>query len=215
MSIGNLENSSIDRTVLDDWESIIYVLCWMGTIGINEKDQELCKAMRAVDKTTVHIYKWREGSNIEIAEAKRNDMDLFKYFYDRIVSRFYVDGSYRPLQRLVTQLWYRLMNNPMVSKRAHGTTAQIDDSMFGMDNLNIQQQDTRTDYWDSKCSEKVTDPFVRRVACADNIAKSLLQVMSTARKEAMDRMYGCVAGTPDQPMDEGDPKDGTHYGDQE
>ncbi|KAJ1718240.1 hypothetical protein LPJ61_006740, partial [Coemansia biformis] len=35
MSIGNLELSSVERTSLDDWESLIYILCWLGTIGIN------------------------------------------------------------------------------------------------------------------------------------------------------------------------------------
>ncbi|KAJ2478292.1 hypothetical protein IWW56_003796 [Coemansia sp. RSA 2131] len=32
MSIGNLELSNVKRTVLDDWESLIYVLCWLGTL---------------------------------------------------------------------------------------------------------------------------------------------------------------------------------------
>ncbi|KAJ2711137.1 hypothetical protein H4R23_006438 [Coemansia sp. Cherry 401B] len=40
MSIGNLEQSSVKRTALDDWESLIYILCWLGTIGINREDQE-------------------------------------------------------------------------------------------------------------------------------------------------------------------------------
>ncbi|KAJ2316631.1 hypothetical protein H4R23_003445 [Coemansia sp. Cherry 401B] len=39
MSIGNLEQSSVKRTALDDWESLIYILCWLGTIGINRDDQ--------------------------------------------------------------------------------------------------------------------------------------------------------------------------------
>ncbi|PIA14587.1 hypothetical protein COEREDRAFT_10190 [Coemansia reversa NRRL 1564] len=39
MSIGNLENSKVPRTSLDDWESLIYILCWLGTIGINSTDQ--------------------------------------------------------------------------------------------------------------------------------------------------------------------------------
>ncbi|KAJ2118641.1 hypothetical protein IW147_006377 [Coemansia sp. RSA 720] len=30
MSIGNLELSNVKRTILDDWESLIYILCWLG-----------------------------------------------------------------------------------------------------------------------------------------------------------------------------------------
>ncbi|KAJ1727526.1 hypothetical protein LPJ61_004521, partial [Coemansia biformis] len=40
MSIGNLELSSVERTALDDWESLIYILCWLGTIGINLTDEQ-------------------------------------------------------------------------------------------------------------------------------------------------------------------------------
>ncbi|KAJ1980086.1 hypothetical protein H4R35_001260 [Dimargaris xerosporica] len=33
MSIGNLENNDTERTSLDDWESLLYVICWIGTYG--------------------------------------------------------------------------------------------------------------------------------------------------------------------------------------
>ncbi|KAJ1964557.1 hypothetical protein H4R35_007137, partial [Dimargaris xerosporica] len=37
MSIGNLENNDTDRTALDDWESLLYVACWLGTYGLDEE----------------------------------------------------------------------------------------------------------------------------------------------------------------------------------
>ncbi|KAJ1972876.1 hypothetical protein H4R35_004434, partial [Dimargaris xerosporica] len=37
MSIGNLENNDTKRTALDDWESLLYVACWLGTYGLDEK----------------------------------------------------------------------------------------------------------------------------------------------------------------------------------
>ncbi|KAJ2552031.1 hypothetical protein EV175_003469 [Coemansia sp. RSA 1933] len=41
MSINNLEEDShVERTQLDDWESLIYVLCWLATTGINDNDGE-------------------------------------------------------------------------------------------------------------------------------------------------------------------------------
>ncbi|KAJ2669015.1 hypothetical protein IWW42_004855 [Coemansia sp. RSA 1085] len=35
MSVGNLEGSLHNRTALDGWESLLYILCWLGTYGWN------------------------------------------------------------------------------------------------------------------------------------------------------------------------------------
>ncbi|KAJ2538147.1 hypothetical protein EV175_006525 [Coemansia sp. RSA 1933] len=40
MSINNLEGSNVERSQLDAWESLIYVLCWLGSTGINNEDGE-------------------------------------------------------------------------------------------------------------------------------------------------------------------------------
>ncbi|KAJ2118874.1 hypothetical protein IW147_006271, partial [Coemansia sp. RSA 720] len=56
MSIGNLEQSKVKRTALDDWESLIYVLCWLDTVGINQADQD-CEAVR-----DLQIGKWQKCS---------------------------------------------------------------------------------------------------------------------------------------------------------
>ncbi|KAJ2620760.1 hypothetical protein GGI26_004748 [Coemansia sp. RSA 1358] len=37
MSVGNLEQLPIPRTPLDDWESLLYLVCWLGTFGINDR----------------------------------------------------------------------------------------------------------------------------------------------------------------------------------
>ncbi|KAJ1966609.1 hypothetical protein H4R35_006952, partial [Dimargaris xerosporica] len=37
MSIGTMENNDTKRTALDDWESLLYVICWVGTYGFNLK----------------------------------------------------------------------------------------------------------------------------------------------------------------------------------
>ncbi|KAJ1718366.1 hypothetical protein LPJ53_006557, partial [Coemansia erecta] len=33
MSINNLRNSTVQRSPLDDWESLLYLICWMATFG--------------------------------------------------------------------------------------------------------------------------------------------------------------------------------------
>ncbi|KAJ2326961.1 hypothetical protein IWW51_002006, partial [Coemansia sp. RSA 2702] len=70
MSIGNLEQSSVKRTALDDWESLIYILCWLGTIGINRDDQT------NVDiQSNLPICRWRDGSAESVAAAKRQFLE--------------------------------------------------------------------------------------------------------------------------------------------
>ncbi|KAJ2122315.1 inducible alternative oxidase 2 [Coemansia sp. RSA 720] len=68
MSVSNLEDKPTKRTALDDWESIIYILCWLGTFGWNS-------AIRQSDsKRRKNIASW-DGDDVEdIAEAKRNHM---------------------------------------------------------------------------------------------------------------------------------------------
>ncbi|KAJ2490966.1 hypothetical protein GGI11_009172, partial [Coemansia sp. RSA 2049] len=39
MSIHNLSGESGRRTALDDWESLLYLACWLGTFGIARKDR--------------------------------------------------------------------------------------------------------------------------------------------------------------------------------
>ncbi|KAJ1841027.1 hypothetical protein LPJ70_004387, partial [Coemansia sp. RSA 2708] len=39
MNVGNLERLPIPRTQLDDWESVIYLICWLGAFGINDESR--------------------------------------------------------------------------------------------------------------------------------------------------------------------------------
>ncbi|KAJ1763497.1 hypothetical protein LPJ74_006799, partial [Coemansia sp. RSA 1843] len=73
MSVNNLEASKVIRTELDDWESIIYVLCWLGTFGVNADDEEEHKRPDN-DFDSLNIEKWRIGTDKAVANAKRNHM---------------------------------------------------------------------------------------------------------------------------------------------
>ncbi|KAJ1981830.1 hypothetical protein H4R34_001931 [Dimargaris verticillata] len=68
MSIGNLEGNDTERTALDDWESLLYVLCWVGTYGFgrstaNQSQQPL--------RTKPKLYRWLEGTLEDVADEKR------------------------------------------------------------------------------------------------------------------------------------------------
>ncbi|KAI8318473.1 hypothetical protein GQ54DRAFT_306984 [Martensiomyces pterosporus] len=40
MSVLNLEANWRERTELDDWESLLYLVCWLATFGINKEDRK-------------------------------------------------------------------------------------------------------------------------------------------------------------------------------
>ncbi|KAJ2603092.1 hypothetical protein H4R99_002470 [Coemansia sp. RSA 1722] len=184
MSIGNLSQSSVARTVLDDWESIIYVLCWLGTFGVNYGDEVLHQVEEDAKRGTPDIYSWRTGTPIAIANSKRTDMHSQEYFQIRIVDRFIRKPEYTPLQLLVDELREKLFDNPNVSGLARGAMVAPNTS-FG----NKRMAEVNDSHWDSKCDKDERDRFVRRASCADLIANDLLDVMIQARKEAVSRLY--------------------------
>ncbi|KAJ2781126.1 hypothetical protein H4R18_003068 [Coemansia javaensis] len=71
MSIGNIAGTRAARTRLDDWESLLYLVCWLGTTGLT---QEECVAARkradSKKAKRLPIYDWTEGTPDEIAESK-------------------------------------------------------------------------------------------------------------------------------------------------
>ncbi|KAJ1981434.1 hypothetical protein H4R35_000732 [Dimargaris xerosporica] len=68
MSIGNLENNDTARTALDDWVSLLYVICWVGTYGF--KPESSAKSTEpAAPKPKLH--RWLEGSMEDAASEKR------------------------------------------------------------------------------------------------------------------------------------------------
>ncbi|KAJ2705292.1 hypothetical protein FB645_002542 [Coemansia sp. IMI 203386] len=52
MSINNLENNDTPRTVLADWESLIYTICWIGTYGYNSETRRKCDSDKEYGATS-------------------------------------------------------------------------------------------------------------------------------------------------------------------
>ncbi|KAJ1680300.1 hypothetical protein EV182_000286 [Spiromyces aspiralis] len=102
MSVLNLENSPVKRTAPDDWESLIYVICWLGTYDINEHtrrkeaDGELKK---------LKTRRWHYGSFDEIALEKRNHLSLHEAFGNNNLTGFNPNMEHRTmLARLASEL---------------------------------------------------------------------------------------------------------------
>ncbi|KAJ2653331.1 hypothetical protein IWW48_006403, partial [Coemansia sp. RSA 1200] len=70
MSVNNLAKSNPRQTALDDWESMLYILCWAGTYGWSSQTRR--------DNTgrlgqPTFLKSWYTGSSLEeVANAKRH-----------------------------------------------------------------------------------------------------------------------------------------------
>ncbi|KAJ2562155.1 hypothetical protein IW140_006471 [Coemansia sp. RSA 1813] len=190
MSINNLEASDVIRTELDDWESIIYVLCWLGTFGVNADDE---KAHERPDNDfdSLNIEKWRIGTGKAVAKAKRIDMDTNKLFVSNIVSQIIKNPSYFHLKHLAVSLRGRLFDNTRVSPKGRGALETNEDDL-AFQFAAIPEQSTKGPYWDDGCDKDELDQFKRRATCAGKISDALLEAIKDARKGACERIASSV-----------------------
>ncbi|KAJ1719019.1 hypothetical protein LPJ53_006140 [Coemansia erecta] len=114
MSVNNLEANVELITGLDDWESALYMLCWIGTYGFNAN---LAPDQKVVDK--LKIRKWCEGSLDDIVDLKRMDMGTSDHFY-RLTEKFLQDlPMIECLEELVHKLRTTLFANPNLGTEFH------------------------------------------------------------------------------------------------
>ncbi|KAJ2110672.1 hypothetical protein GGI16_000191 [Coemansia sp. S142-1] len=85
ISLNNLTCSTVPRTSLDDWESVLYLLCWYTTIGFGTSEDR--SEVRARLKN-LPIARWRNGTLDTIVDAKRSNLRSLNTFYYDIVRRF-------------------------------------------------------------------------------------------------------------------------------
>ncbi|KAJ2797771.1 hypothetical protein H4R20_005069 [Coemansia guatemalensis] len=74
MSIINLECSTVPQSALNDWELVVHLLCWYGVFGLNGRTEPANLNSRR------RIHGWVEGEAMQMADAKRNDLDSRKNF---------------------------------------------------------------------------------------------------------------------------------------
>ncbi|KAJ2474653.1 hypothetical protein IWW56_005776, partial [Coemansia sp. RSA 2131] len=97
MSICNLQNSKVQRSELDDWESLLYIVCWLGVHGVSQDEQvayqqEIDAARKVGEYYRYPLAKWEAGSFDDVARAKKNDMENDKIFNDCVL-RYFQDGA--------------------------------------------------------------------------------------------------------------------------
>ncbi|KAJ2770554.1 hypothetical protein IWQ56_002121 [Coemansia nantahalensis] len=185
MSVGNLENSKVARTSLDDWESCIYLLCWLGASGVNDDDQKCPR-----DKPLKQILKWLYGSKDDILTEKRDHMDTTKRFKNNILAEFIDDKQYDGLRDLAKALHKTLFFNEKVSPLCRGSLVN-DEALEDLDEGKLSLKDflDANIGIDVSVDIKATDPFARRAKFADEIVDDLMKTFREARDRAVERLY--------------------------
>ncbi|KAJ1846331.1 hypothetical protein LPJ70_002092, partial [Coemansia sp. RSA 2708] len=174
MSINNLEENSNQRTSLDDWEAFLAVVCWIGTFGWQEVDARNDPALTSDDRP---IMKWREGSRITIAAAKRGHFDSTVEFYDKIVKHFKEGPGSNDMKLLACLLRDCLFESSVVSDSdAHGTTLKKPSG-----------GGRRIDYSQPFVPPVKIDPFQVRVQHAEAICDRALHEMREFLTAVKDR----------------------------
>ncbi|KAJ2654620.1 hypothetical protein IW148_006318 [Coemansia sp. RSA 1199] len=164
MSIANILNLDTPRTALDDWESLLYVVCWLATVGISSSDH-----VADAKLTELPIRQWRTGTTKMIARAKRTHMDSARSFQSDIVEEFYEE--YELLPCFAIALYKALFGN----ENCPGAIPGLDNS---------EDDDSSDGDSGDKPTDGPKDPLVKRGAHVDEIVANLEKVLDNFKCKA-------------------------------
>ncbi|KAJ2078150.1 hypothetical protein H4R24_004676 [Coemansia sp. RSA 988] len=192
MSVVNLESSTVPRSALDDWESVIYLLCWYGVFGLNGATEP------ENDGSYRRIHKWIEGDPMAIAREKRGHLHSYDNFR-QITNEFCpkmnpeFDGSYL-LTDLAHLLRYVLIDDHEdIDSRGEilpdGYKTNLAATFAKMklkSAIKIDNVDTS--------SKPRPDPFTSRARRADEIASTLMVVLDKYSEKIKESL--CLLANP-------------------
>ncbi|KAJ2762487.1 hypothetical protein H4S06_000636 [Coemansia sp. BCRC 34490] len=169
MSIRNLENTNLKPTALDDWESMLYILCWLGTYGWNSKTR-LSNANSG--RLSRKVERWCTGPLETISDAKRSDLDSENNF-QRIIQDF------NPELENIDLLF------DLVARLRSVLIEEHSDELRGALTNRKFQLNKETRIFESVV---IRDPFEKRSEEWKNISKLLLQEMEKYAQLARERL---------------------------
>ncbi|KAJ2845299.1 hypothetical protein IWW36_004838, partial [Coemansia brasiliensis] len=184
MSICNLLGSPVDRTELDDWESLLYIICWLGIHGISKDDQQKYQAkMIAMRKKNPLYYipleKWEVGTFKQVAAAKQADLATAPEFKQKVLGYFKIGSGYDMLKALALALYRFLFSNPKLASVYHGVN-ELQSSEVTITEEQILM---------GEVSETIVDPFEKRSEKRKEIVESLLKAMEFYKQKAKHVLY--------------------------
>ncbi|KAJ2778604.1 hypothetical protein GGI18_004037, partial [Coemansia linderi] len=115
MSINNLMMSDVERTSLDDWESMLCLICLYATLGT------ITGKRRAYEELAKFpIVHWRSDSLSNVLNAKRSNLGDSDTFEEEIVDHFKEDDEVELLKGLALKLYSYLFENRHLGSNYHG-----------------------------------------------------------------------------------------------
>ncbi|KAJ2886869.1 hypothetical protein IWW38_005194 [Coemansia aciculifera] len=186
MSINNLGQSSVDRTSLDDWESMLSLVCWYATLGTISGQRRTDDEMGSFP-----IGKWRTGNSNSICSAKQNDFYDSTTFYNNIVKHFKEDEDYKLLERLATTIHKRLFANSHYGRSVCGTFPHnpIDEDDWDNDDIFDDDSDMVMSGSSNEASNTrpvPIDPFEERAKIWQDISGDLYECVKPFLKRSME-----------------------------
>ncbi|KAJ1786220.1 hypothetical protein LPJ59_005978 [Coemansia sp. RSA 2399] len=167
MSCRNLENSQLHPSPLDDWESMLYILCWAGTFGWSTKTSPPDKAS---DKPQPRrIDRWIKGTTLAgVADEKRADLDSANHF-QRITKGFNMRLPNLPLLIRLTER----LRCVLIDEQPVGLKGALKDEELKLNN--------ETEEYELVVSN---DPFEKRAPEWKRISASLLAELEKHAEQA-------------------------------
>ncbi|KAJ2116762.1 hypothetical protein IW146_001274 [Coemansia sp. RSA 922] len=186
VSINNLSESDVERTSLDDWESMLCLICWFATRGtISGKRREYEELVK------LPIAAWRHDSTNGMITAKMSAFSSPESFMSTIVNNFKPEGDNgeesNPIKNLAFLLYKRLFQNPDLTPDCHGTFEKRKHVEPKRRELSIKKELDAYElcYISSKRLSRV-NPFKERAEKWKEISKQLLAFANAFWEKAMD-----------------------------
>ncbi|KAJ2246615.1 hypothetical protein GGI13_005365 [Coemansia sp. RSA 455] len=172
-SIRSLEDPKAVRMLLDDLESLLYLVCWLGTFGVNKAQRDAYAARHAAGlEPSRPIMAWNQGATTDIANGKRTHMDTSLTFTRNILNRM----NQGPLRHLAEDIHRVLFLHP----GCRGVTLVTNDEFAAMEDGNI-----RTALQSVPIIDGARDPLALRHAFIAAIIAKLLEILARHRDAAL------------------------------
>ncbi|KAJ2874122.1 hypothetical protein GGH93_002666 [Coemansia aciculifera] len=178
-SIRSLEDPGAVRTPLDDWESLLYLVCWLGTFGVNQAQRAAYIAGLPADPK-LPIKTWNQGTATDIADQKRLHMTTERTFRSNILLKM----RNGPLRLLALDIYRALFLHP----GCYGVTKVTNDEL-----AEIGDGDIRDALHAVPVVDDERDPLVLRHAFVDTIVANLLEVLARHRDVALVALNAAAA----------------------
>ncbi|KAJ2608136.1 hypothetical protein H4S08_004563 [Coemansia sp. RSA 1365] len=179
MSISNLMKSDVERSELDDWESVLYIVCWLGVHGVSEEDRETrAERTKAHPKKMCAVEKWGYGEFSNVAALKQRDLASEVEFEDNILQHFISEDAYEELKDLARRMHMIMFFNPLLDNSCHGTMPfySHQNRLSATEQINILLS-WKADKAKNPSTSMRINPFEKRYHQRHVISKHLLGLM--------------------------------------